>query len=204
MEVKQRAELESEQPANANGVERTVQKGTAKPDLSEKTKDLGASKRNVGNSPTKPMDRTDVPGSKGKANTSADSGYASAKGNHPNVSEENFESRQSTTREASSMKAGGQQGTPSFPKKKSGLGRQLAPAKKPIEAIPIAQPEETGVIEENISDAAENELATGPVDDDDYVHELFGSYEEEEEEEEEDHDGYSRFYYFALPSSIIS
>ena len=79
------------------------------------------------------------------------------------------------------------------------MGSQLATAKKPIEPIPIAQPEE---VEESASDAAENELATGPVDDD-YVHELFGSYVEEEEEEE-DQDGYSQSYYFALSSSVIS
>jgi len=99
------------------------------------------------------------------------------------------------------MKAGRPQGTSGISKESSGVGSQLAPAKKPIEPVPVAQPEE---IEESASDAAENELATGPVDDD-YVHELFGSYvEEEEEEEEEDQDGYSQSYYFALSSSVIS
>src|SRR5205807_3836318 len=100
-------------------------------------------------------------------------------------------------------KAGRQQATSGFSKESSGLGSQLTPAKKPTEPIPISQSEETGIIEENVSDAAENGLVTDPVHDDDYVHELFGSYAEEEEEEE-DQDGYSRFYYFALSTSIIS
>jgi len=101
-------------------------------------------------------------------------------------------------REAPSMKTDRQQGTSGFSKESSALGSQSAPAKKPTESIPVAQPEET---EESGSDAEENEPVEGPVDDDDYVHELFGSYVDGEEEEYQEE--CSRFYFSALSSSII-